>query len=189
MVLSVTIMGRRCDLALHPISKKTATLIHEMGREIYKQKYIHWWRKGNTSTCGLKLDDDCMVKATLDGQEISIDYDKIGASAVTLRRRIYLDSKAKYLCVFGSDDEHCSMTWRWDDVTDFDPEKFEFFVLRWDRVLKSKDFLVIDDIRYDGRFADDQDWGGSCGFSLVDPVVIDLEEVRREIAQEEAATA
>lgn len=185
MVLHLSIMGRRCDLALHPISSKTAEKVRTLGREIYKQKYIQWWRNGNTSTCGMKYDDDCVMRVSVDGKDVPFDSSHIADEAVLLRRRIYFNTKVSHLCLLGYDDEYCNMTWQWNNVENFDPDKFEFFVQRWDRVLKVKDFLIIDDVRYDGKFADEQDWGGGCGFNLVDPMVIDMEEVRREIAQEE----
>jgi hypothetical protein len=33
-----TIIARCCDLALHPVSPKTAALVRELGRDIYKKK-------------------------------------------------------------------------------------------------------------------------------------------------------
>ncbi len=185
MNLNLTITGRRCDLALHPVSAKTVERIRALGRKFYTKKYIHWWRNGNTSTCGMKFDDECVITANLDGQDIAVDTTGIGASAVLLRRRHYLESKARYLALLGYDDEFCHMTWQWNNVENFDPHKFEFFVHRWDRIVGTNDFLIVDDVRYDGQFADEQDWGGSCGFTLVDPAVIDLDQVRREIYCEE----
>ncbi|WP_243438837.1 iron-sulfur cluster assembly scaffold protein [Fundidesulfovibrio soli] len=184
MNLTLTITGRRCDLALHPVSSKTVERIKELGRKFYTKKYIHWWRNGNTSTCGMKIDDECVIKVDLDGQPAAMDSTGIADSAVLLRRRHYLDSKARYLALLGYDDEYCHMNWTWKDVDSFDPARFHFFVHRWDRILGSTDFLILDDVRYNGRFADEQDWGGSCGFSLVDPTIIDLEAVRREVAVE-----
>lgn len=187
MDLTLTITGRRCDLALHPVSEKTVERIKTLGRKFYTKKYIHWWRNGNTSTCGMKIDDECMFKVSLDGSPRDFDTGPIADSAILLRRRHYLDSKARYLALLGYDDEYCHMTWTWTNVGEFDPARFDFFVHRWDRILGASDFLILDDVRYNGRFADTQDWGGSCGFSLVDPTVIDLEDVRREIAVESAA--
>ncbi len=185
IIFSVT--GRRCDLALHPVSSKTVDKVEQLGRQIYQKKYIHWWRNGNTSTCGMKIDDEAVIRLKVDGQAVPFDETPISSSAVLLRRRAYLHSKAKYLCLLGYDDEYCTMFWKWNNAASFDPAKFEFFVHRWDRILKSDNFLIMDDVRYDGQFADENDWGGTCGFSLVDPVVINLDEVRRELAAEEAA--
>lgn len=181
MELILTITGRRCDLALHPVSEKTVERIREMGRKFYTKKYIHWWRNGNSSTCGMKFDDECVVKVTVDGKPVSFDTSGIAKAAVLLRRRHYLESKAHYLALLGYDDEYCHMVWKWSNVTKFDAAKFDFFVQRWDRIIGEHDFLILDDVRYGEAFADEQDWGGSCGFNLVDPKIIDLDEVRHEL--------
>ena len=89
----------------------------------------------------------------------------------------------------GYDDEVCSLTWHWIDVNNFDPKKFEFFVHRWDRLLHQDGFYIVDDARYDGHFANDYSWGERGGHNMIDPVVIDLEDVRREIAQGEVRVA
>ncbi len=68
MDLTLSITGRCCDLALHPVSQATAQRIREEGREIYKSKYLEWWRKGNTCTCGMKLGDESMVEVSVDGR-------------------------------------------------------------------------------------------------------------------------
>ena len=49
------ITGLSCDLALHPISPQTAESMREGGRDIYSQKYMNWWRRGNTRTFGMRL--------------------------------------------------------------------------------------------------------------------------------------
>jgi len=181
MELNFTITGRCCDLALHPISQNTAEMIREVGRDIYKQKYLEWWRKGNTCTCGMKLGPDSVVEVTLDGKQVAFDPKPITESAVLLRRRMYLDSKAQYLALMGYDDEVCSLTWHWEDVANYDAAKFDFFVHRWDRLLHEDNFYIVDDVRYDGHFACDHTWGERGGHSLIEPIVIDLQEVRREI--------
>jgi len=187
--ITFSITGRRCDLALHPVSSKTADTVEKLGRKVYQKKYIHWWRNGNTSTCGMKYDDEAAVSLKVDGRSVPFDDAPIASSAVLLRRRAYLNSKARFLCLLGYDDEYCTMFWKWNAAQSFDPARFEFFVHRWDRILKADNFLILDEVRYDGQFADESDWGGSCGFSLVDPMVINLDEVRRELAAEEAAMA
>lgn len=181
MELNFTIIGRCCDLALHPVSANTAERIRTVGRDIYKQKYMDWWRGGRTSTCGMKLGEESVVEVTLDGKQIPYDPAPIMEAAVLLRRRMYLDSKAKFLALMGYDDELCTLTWHWKDVSGFDPAKFEFFVHRWDRIMHEEGFYIVDDVRYDGRFANDHTWGERCGHTLVEPTVIDLEEVRREV--------
>lgn len=189
MDLNLTITGRCCDLALHPVSPATAQRIREEGRDIYKSKYLEWWRKGNTCTCGMKLGDESMVEVTCDGRQMFFNPAPIKDSAVLLRRRMYLDSKARFIALMGYDDEVCSLTWHWADVKEYDPARFEFFVHRWDRLLHEEGFFIVDDVRYDGRFASDYSWGERSGHSMIDPVVIDLEDVRREIAQGQTRVA
>ena len=189
MELNLTITGRCCDLALHPVSQNTAAKIREEGRGVYKTKYLEWWRKGNTCTCGMKLGEDSMVEVTLDGRQLPFDPAPIKDAAVLLRRRMYLDSKARFLTLMGYSDEVCSLTWHWLDVEHFDPSKFEFFVHRWDRLLKEDGFYIVDDARYDGRFATEHTWGERGDHSMIDPVVIDLEDVRREIQGGEVLVA
>ena len=109
MELTLAIKGRRCDLSLHPVSAKTVERIQTLGRKFYTKKYIHWWRNGNSSTCGMKFDDECMVTVTLDGNNLDFDTSAIPESAVLLRRRHYLESKAKYLALLGYDDEYCQV--------------------------------------------------------------------------------
>ena len=189
MELNVTIFGRCCDLALHPVSQATAEKIREQGRGIYKQKYLEWWRKGNTCTCGMKLGDESVVEVTVDGEQVNFDPSPIKDAAVLLRRRMYLDSKAKFLALMGYNDEVCSLTWHWSNVKAFDPAKFEYFVHRWDRLMHEDGFFIVDDMRYDGHFATDHSWGDRAGHSMIDPVVIDLEQVRKEIAGGQTAVA
>ena len=181
MELCMTITGCCCDLALHPVSSSTAEKVREEGRGIYKTKYLEWWRKGNTCTCGMKLGDDSMVEVTLDGEQVPFDSKDIKDAAVLLRRRMYLDSKARFLTLMGYVDEVCSLTWRWENVAAYDPRKFDFFVHRWDRLMHEDGFYIMDDARYDGHFATEHLWGERGGHSMIDPVVIDLEDVRREI--------
>ena len=66
-------------------------------------------------------------------------------------------------------------------MTDYDPAKFEFFVQRWDRILGLKDYLVLDDVCYDGRIAAATTWGESRGFSFREPQVVDMAVVRQEL--------
>jgi hypothetical protein len=186
MELTFAIIGRCCDLAMHPVSLKTAATIRELGREAYKRKYLQWWRKGNTCSCGMKYDDDAVVQVKLDDKPAAFELTAIPMAAVLLRRRVYLNTKVRYLCILGYDDELCSSTWRWDNVENYDPHKFEFFVHRWDRVMHTNDYIVVDDIRYEGRFADKHQWGPGAGFNLRDPELIDLEEVRKELQAEQA---
>jgi len=181
MELIFNVHGHSCDLALHPISAKTARLIREHGSDVYSMKPLEWWRKGNTATWGMRIDDECNIKVTLDGKAVDFDYNMVMSNPLKIRRRMYLDSKAKFLCVLGFDNEICNFSWKWDNVEEFDPHKFDFMVHQWDRIMGQKDYFILDEIRYDGAFADRHDWCDAAGFSLVAPRIIDLAEVRQEL--------
>ena len=183
MELVFSTHGHSCDLALHPVSEKTVRTISKYGSEIYSMKPMDWWRKGNTTTWGMRIDDECVIQASLDGKRCEFDHNLITATPVKIRRRMYLDSKAKYLCVLGFDNEMCKFSWTWDNISDFDPGKFEFMVHQWDRIMAEDNYFILDEVRYDGQFASRHDWCEASGFTLVPPKVIDLEEVRSELSQ------
>ncbi len=182
MQLEISAHGRSCDLALHPVSEKTAKTIEEYGPKVYSMKIMNWWRKGRTTTWGMKIDSDCALKITLDDQPIDFDYNTITQSPVQVRRRIFLESRAKYLAVLGFDNEICKFSWKWDNITDFNPEKFDFMVHQWDRIMGEDNYFILDDARYNGAFADRNDWCEAQGFTLVEPKLIDLAQVRQELA-------
>lgn len=174
--------GHSCDLALHPVSAKTARLINEHGSDVYSMKPLAWWRKGKTATWGMRIDDICHIEVSVDGKPVELDHRLITADPMKIRRRMYLDSKAKYLCVLGFDNEICKFSWKWEGVQKFDPAKFEFMVHQWDRIMGGQGYFILDEVRYDNAFASKHDWCDASGFSLVAPRIIDLEEVRRELA-------
>lgn len=183
MELEFTVHGHSCDLALHPVSEKTAKLVEEKGPDVYSMKALEWWRKGNTATWGMRIDDVCHIRVTLDGKPVDLDRTAIVADPLKIRRRMYLDSRAKYLCVLGFDNELCKFTWKWSNVEDYDPSKFEFMVHQWDRIMGERGYFILDEIRYDNEFATNHDWCDATGFTLVPPRIIDLDEVRRELKQ------
>ena len=182
MRLTFMVHGRSCDLALHPISASTARKIKDKGAEVYRDKPLNWWRKGKTATWGMKVDENCVIRVTCNEQDVHFDTAVVTATPLKLRRRMYLDSKARYLCVLGYDNEVCKFSWTWDGIDAFDPAKFDFLVHKWDRIMGIPNYHILDDIRYDGQFADRHDWCEPQGFTLVEPKVIDLEEVRKEWA-------
>ena len=184
MKISFEMTGLSCDLALHPISEQTKQHIEEKGREIYAEKYMNWWRKGITRSFGMRICDGCLVELYVDGELVEFDEKLLYRDVVALRRRMYLETKAKYLAVFGYDSETCTTKWIWNDVKDFHPKKFQFQVVRWDRVLSKQNFYVVNDILYDGQYPDEDAWVDPGGFTLIDPIVIRLDEVRELIAQE-----
>ncbi len=181
MDLQLTISGHCCDFALHPVDAAMAARIRALGEDIYKTDAIEWWRADADNTCGMKFDANALVDVCYNGRIMPFDTRRIANAAATLRRRSYFESNKDYLCVLGYDDEACSKTWTWYGVNIYDPAKFEFFVQRWDRIFGEPNYLVVDDIRYQGRFADDTNWGQSCGYSFREPMVIDLDAVRREM--------
>ena len=181
MELEFTVHGHSCDLALHPVSEKTARIIEENGSDVYSMKALEWWRKGNTATWGMRIDDVCHIRVTLDGEPVALDRTAILADPLKIRRRLYLDSRAKFLCVLGFDNEVCKFTWKWSDIKEFDPAKFDFMVHQWDRIMGERGYFILDEVRYDNAFAANHDWCDASGFTLVPPRIIDLEEVRREL--------
>ncbi|MBI9113130.1 hypothetical protein [Maridesulfovibrio ferrireducens] len=183
MELTFSTHGRSCDLALHPVSEKTVRKINQYGSEVYSMKPMDWWRKGNTTTWGMRIDNECVIQVSLDDKKCEFDRNLITATPVKIRRRMYLDSKAKYLCVLGYDNEMCKFSWKWDNIKEFDPSKFEFMVHQWDRIMGEDNYFILDEVRYDGQFANKHDWCEASGFTLVPPKVIDLEEVRQELSQ------
>ena len=48
----------------------------------------------------------------------------------------------------------------------------------WDNVLGTKGYRVLDNVFYNDKHADDEEWLNPSGFTLMDPIVIDLEDVR-----------
>lgn len=181
------ITGQSCDIALHPISPQTAEAIRQKGRAIYADKYMNWWRKGNTRTFGMRVGGDSMVRLYVDGKQVPFDEELFFRDTHTISRGMYLDTPVKYLTVLGYDDEWCNFKWIWNDVKDFDPKKFQFQVLNWDRVLNTEGYNVVDSVFYDGRIADEDSWCNPSGFTLIDPVIINLNDVRRELAEKNAA--
>jgi len=181
MELEFTVHGHSCDLALHPVSAKTAKIIDERGSDVYSMKALEWWRKGNTATWGMRIDDVCHIRVTLDGEPVKLDRTAIVADPLKIRRRMYLDSRAKFLCVLGFDNEVCKFTWKWSNIEEFNPDGFDFMVHQWDRIMGERGYFILDEVRYDNEFATNHDWCDASGFTLVPPRIIDLDEVRREL--------
>lgn len=42
-------------------------------RKIYAEKYMNWWRKGNTRTFGMRLGPDSLVRLFVDGRQTELD--------------------------------------------------------------------------------------------------------------------
>ncbi len=180
MALTFEIHGLCCDLALHPISVNTAEAIQQMGSGIYKEKYMNWWRAGKTTTCGMRITEETLVRVSLDGKAMAFDARMITRCPREIRRSMYFSSKAKYLAVMGYDDELCGCIWKWNNVRSFDQDRLEFLVQQWDRIMGVPDYYVVDNVRYMGQFADVHQWCDSSGFNLIEPKVIDLDALRAQ---------
>lgn len=183
------VSGLSCDLALHPISAQTAEAMREKGHDVYGEKYMNWWRRGNTRTFGMRINETSQILLTIDGEPARFNATLLYRNVYTLRSRMYLSSKAQYLAVLGYDDERCTFRWVWDNIENFDPLKFNFVVTDWDNVLGSTGYRVLDNVLYDTRHSDDEEWLNPSGFTLMDPIVIDLEDVRSGIEAELKGTA
>lgn len=175
MDLHLTISGSCCDFALHPVDAPTAARINSLGSDIYKTNSIEWWRDDTDNSCGMRFNADALVEVTFDGERKSFETSRIVEAATTLRRRATNYGSEHFLCLLGYEDEACSRTWTWHGVTVYDPDRFTFLVQRWDRILGVRDYLVVDDVWYDGRPADRTNWGESRGYSFRDPLVIDVD--------------
>ncbi|KAB1442817.1 hypothetical protein [Pseudodesulfovibrio senegalensis] len=180
MALEITVHGHSCDLALHPVSEKTAKRITEKGFDIYSDTPLEWWRRGKTATWGMKIDANCYVNTTLNGEPVEFDMAAITRDPLKLRRRMYLDSKARYICVLGFDNELCRFSWHWDDVDTFDPDHLQFMTHQWDRIMNESDYYILDEVLYEDKFADRHDLCEASGFTLLPPRIIDLNDVRKE---------
>ncbi len=183
MNLSLTLSGFCCDLALHPVDEATAARVCALGEDLYKTNSIEWWRANTNNTCAMRLTPESFIEVTLGDARMPFDAARIATSAAMLHQRQFLESPEAQVCLLGYDDEACSRTWTWRNVTDFTADKFQFFVQRWDRVLGVKDYLVLDDVCYDGRIADEAVWGESRGFSFITPLVVNMDVVRAEFGK------
>ena len=93
------------------------------------------------------------------------------------------------VCTFPARLSSWPFRWIWENIDHFDASKFNFVVTDWDNVLGTKGYRVLDNVFYNDKHADDEEWLNPSGFTLMDPIVIDLEDVRREIEEELKGTA
>ncbi|EFL49359.1 conserved hypothetical protein [Solidesulfovibrio fructosivorans JJ]] len=178
MNLNLTITGMCCDLALHPVDDATAARVCLLGENLYKTNSLEWWRASGNNTCGMRLTADSRLEARLGDKLLEIEPSKVATDAVTLTQRECIDSGEDKVCLLGYDDESCSHSWTWSGVEAFDPAKFHFIVQRWDHILGVADYLVLEDVLYDGRPADGAIWGQSEGFTFREPLVVGMDVVR-----------
>lgn len=178
IVLAFT--GSSCDLALHPVSPRTAEAIRTNGRKIYAQKYMNWWRRGNTRNFGMRIDATTTVQLMVDGQPEAFDAKSLLASGANLSPELFLGSRARFMAVMGFTDERCTYRWEWQNVDRFDASAFAARVLDLSPCLAEEGFSALSDVTYDGRAADEFNWTNPGGFTLIDPVVVDLDRVRQE---------
>lgn len=172
--------GSSCDLALHPVSCRTAEVIRGNGRKIYAQKYMNWWRRGNTRNFGMRLDAESSVRLTVDGKPQAFDSDALLAGAAGLNPELFLGSRARFMAVMGFTDERCTYKWVWHGVASFDPADFAARILDLSPCLPGSGFRALSDVTYAGRTADEFSWANPSGFTLIDPVIVDLDRVRRQ---------
>ena len=78
------ITGLSCDLALHPISPQTAESMREGGRDIYSQKYMNWWRRGNTRTFGMRINESSEIRLQVDGEDVSFNANLLYRNVYTV---------------------------------------------------------------------------------------------------------
>lgn len=182
MNLTMTITGYCCDLALHPVCAETAARVCILGDDLYKTNSIEWWRANSNNTCGMRLTADAQIDVAHNGVAAPFDLSRIAASAALLTQRPFLETPENNLCLLGYDDEACSRTWIWRNVDNYDMSRFEFFVQRWDAILGVVDYLVIDDVCYDGRPADEATWGASEGFTFRTPLIVPAAAARAQLA-------
>lgn len=178
MDLTLTLTGFCCDLALHPVDTEMAARVCALGEDLYKTNSIEWWRANTNNTCGMRLTQDSLIEVAFDGRPVPLDASRLATSAAMITQRAFLDSPENQLCLLGYDDEACSRTWTWRNVADYAPARFAFFVQRFDRILGVTDYLVLDEVCYDGRIADTAVWGQSRGFSFREPLVVDMQVAR-----------
>lgn len=183
------ITGLSCDLALHPVSHQTAEIIREEGLAIYSEKYVNWWRRGNTRSFGMRINELSQISLEVDGHKEDFNITLMYRDVYTMRSRMYLESRAQYLAVLGYDNEKCTFRWVWNDIQDFDPAKFEFVMTDWDDVLGTKGYRVLDNVFYKKRHADKEEWMNPGGFTPKEPLVINLDDVRKRIEAELSGTA
>ena len=175
------ISGLSCDLALHPVSPLTAQAIREKGRDIYGEKYINWWRRGKTRTFGMRITDTANIRVLINGEDSYFDASLLYRDVYSLQSRMYLKSKARYIALLGYDNETCTFRWIWENVNSFDASRFSFVVTDWDDVLGTTGYRVLDNVFYDGKHSDDEEWVNPSGFTFVDPKIIDLDAERRRL--------
>ncbi|WP_029459292.1 hypothetical protein [Solidesulfovibrio alcoholivorans] len=189
MNLTLTITGLCCDLALHPVDNDNAARVCMLGENLYKTNSLEWWRANGNNTCGMRLTRDSRIEASIDGAPVLLDPAHISTAATMLTQRELLDRPEAQVCLLGYDDEQCSRTWTWRNVSACDVERFQFLVQCWDRILGEKEYLVLEDVLYAGRAADSAAWGESQGFSFREPMVVPMDVVRNELGarQEKAA--
>jgi hypothetical protein len=179
MRLVFSARGNCCDLAVHPVSRTTARKVRELGSGLYRQKYLNWWRKGNTCAYGMRLEESLQMQVALDGEAVECVEPVLSGNIEEIPLPMYLDSRVSHLCVMGYDNEPCCCSWVWDDVCAYDASGFTLQVQRMDSVLGAPDYCVLDNVLYEGRPADDITWCDTRGFDLITPRVVDLAALRQ----------
>jgi len=181
MKIVFEVKGFSCDLALHPISPQTAKSMQKQATNVYTEKQLHWWRRGATRTFGMRIDETARIRLFVDHEEQQFNAVLLFRNVHSLKSRMYLSSKAHHLALLGYDDEACTFRWIWNDIQDFSPEKFNFAVTKWDHILNKQGYRVLDIVTYDGQLADEDEWLNPSGFTLMEPKIINLDDVRNDL--------
>ncbi|MEW5772339.1 MAG: hypothetical protein AB1916_02335 [Thermodesulfobacteriota bacterium] len=96
------------------------------------------------------------------------------------KRSLYaMRGEYDWMAVLGYDDDPGAIVFTWSEVEDFDPARLAFLADRWDKVLETPGYLVLREVLYAGRRADETgvaEHGGSP--TLWPPRYISIAEVR-----------
>lgn len=120
--------------------------------------------------------------ADLDGKPVDIKKkDKLFVERVRGWKRTLYAMRGEYdwLAVLGYDDDAGAIAYAWNGVKKFDPTRLAFVADRWDAVTGAPGYLVLRDVLYDGRPADESDIVDRAGAPTYwPPRYISLKEVR-----------
>ena len=163
--------------------------MREGGRDIYSQKYMNWWRRGNTRTFGMRLNESSEIRLQVDGEDVSFNANLLYRNVYTLRQRMYLSSKLSSWPFWAMTTRTCTFRWIWENIDHFRCVQVQLCRDGLGQRPRHQGYRVLDNVFYNDKHADDEEWLNPSGFTLMDPIVIDLEDVRREIEEELKGTA
>jgi hypothetical protein len=102
------------------------------------------------------------------------------------KRTLYaMRGEYDWLAVMGYDDDPGTIVFAWNGVAQFDPARLAFLADRWDKVLDAPGYIVLREVLYAGRRADESDAPERAGTPTLWPVrYIPLAEVEVRAAGE-----